>query len=102
MSRIKVVALRKSIGKAQFYNLYNLGVGAGTSINELVSTLSRVTSRDLEFSYLPGRIIDVPVNVLDISKFKKDFSWDTKISLEDGMGFTLAWHQSRKRENTHV
>jgi len=97
-----VTALEKVIGKAQGYNVYNLGSGTGTSINELVSTLSRVTSRELEFSYLPGRDIDVPVNVLDISKFKKDFSWDTKISLEDGMGFTLAWHQSRKRENTHV
>jgi UDP-glucose 4-epimerase len=78
MSRIKVVALRKSIGKAQFYNLYNLGVGAGTSINELVSTLSRVTSRELEFSYLPGRVIDVPVNVLDISKSNKDLGWESK------------------------
>ena len=97
-----VTALEKVIGKAQGYNVYNLGSGTGTSINELVSTLSRVTSRELEFSYLPGRDIDVPVNVLDISKFKKDFGWDTKISLEDGMGFTLAWHQSSKRENAHV
>jgi UDP-glucose 4-epimerase len=78
MSRIKVAALEKSIGKAQFYNLYNHGVGAGTSINELVSTLSRVTSRELEFSYLPGRDIDVPVNFLDISKSNKDLGWESK------------------------
>ena len=102
MSRIKVVTLNKLIGKTEVNNVCNLGSGAGRRIKELVSTLNRVTSRDLKFSNLPGRDIDMPVDVLDISKFKKYIGWETNISLEDKAGLTLAWHQCRKRENAYV
>lgn len=103
MSRIKVEAPEKLIEKAQFYNVYNLEVHASTSIKQLSSTLiNTVAYREVGFSYLLDRDVDMKVNVLDISKFKKDLGWESKICLEDETGLTLAWHQSRKRENAYV
>jgi hypothetical protein len=44
----------------------------------------------------------MPVNVLDISKFKNDLGLALKISFEDEARLTRTWRESRKMENTYV
>jgi UDP-glucose 4-epimerase len=88
-------ALEKVIGKTQGYQFYNLGSGIGTNINELVSILSQATSQDIKINYLTGRDIDVPINILNIKKFRTDFNWEPKFSLEEGIKLTLKWHQNK-------
>lgn len=92
-------ALERVIGNAPGFNVYNLGTGIGTSINDLVNILGKLQGRPLNPAYLPGRDVDVPVNILDAGKFMSSFGWKPKTSLEEGVALTLAWHQTAREEN---
>jgi UDP-glucose 4-epimerase len=64
---------------------FNIGSGKGTSVNEVLQTIRNVTGNKLPIDYLPSRSIDVPVNVLDISKIQQLTGWKTAISLDKGI-----------------
>ena len=70
---------------------YNAGSGKGVALREIVEIISEVTGRDLEPHYKPGRAIDVPRSVLDVSRAQADFGWETKIGLRDGIAATYTW-----------
>lgn len=91
-----VNGLEKVIG-AKGYNIFNLGSGIGTSINQLLKTFEDVIENKLNVTYLPARIVDVPSNILNVEKFCSDFSWRPKVSLDEGIRRTLVWHQNLDR-----
>ena len=91
-------ALERVIGNASGFNVYNLGTGIGTSINDLVATLSKIEARALDTAYLPGRDVDVPANVLDAGKFMQRFDWKPKSILEQGLRLTLDWYRDKKQK----
>lgn len=61
--------------------IYNIGSGIGKSINEILGIIERVSNKKLNIDYKKGRKEDISVNILDISKIKKD----TGIILEDNI-----------------
>jgi UDP-glucose 4-epimerase len=69
----------------------NIGRGKGTSLNELIDVLVRVTGRVPEVRYLPGRAFDVPRNVLDVSLAARKLGWVPATDLEVGLRLTLDW-----------
>ncbi|MEB3298756.1 MAG: GDP-mannose 4,6-dehydratase, partial [Candidatus Sericytochromatia bacterium] len=71
--------------------LVNIGQGKGTSLRELVEVLSKVTGREPEVLYRPGRVFDVPRNVLDVRKADLELGWRPLTPLEEGLRRTLAW-----------
>lgn len=71
--------------------IYNVGSGIGTSLNELLSTLVRVSGLSDTRQYQPGRAYDVPTSVLDISRIKAELHWAPQTSLEEGLRRTLDW-----------
>lgn len=64
---------------------FNIGSGNGTSVNEVLQTIRNVTGNELPVEYLPSRSVDVPVNVLDVSKLKQLTGWNAHISMEEGI-----------------
>lgn len=64
---------------------FNIGSGNGTSVNEVLQTIRNVTGNELPVKYLPSRSVDVPVNVLDVSKLKQLTGWNAHISMEEGI-----------------
>ena len=80
-----VNVLVKSIQQNTPEVIYNLGSGVGTSINQLISIVRNSINPDLCVKYLDNRSFDVPANVLDISLLKYRFSFNEKLSLEDGI-----------------
>jgi len=75
--------------------LYNIGSGKGTSLQELVEVIRRVTGREIEVRFLPGRDFDVPANVLDVSRAERELGWTSAVSLEEGLRRTWEWLQER-------
>jgi len=71
--------------------IYNLGGGSGTSINNVLSAIETACGVTARIQYTTSRNIDVPVNVLDIDKICKDYHWEPKISLETGLLSTLSY-----------
>jgi UDP-glucose 4-epimerase len=70
---------------------FNVGSGEGTSLNEIIEMLRRVTGLGVSAQYTPGRPVDVPRSVLDITKATTGFDWRPRISLEPGVAQTWAW-----------
>lgn len=71
--------------------IYNVGSGHGTSLNELLEALTLVSGLSSTRVYRPSRPYDVPHSVLDITKIGAELDWKPLVSLEDGLGRTVAW-----------
>jgi UDP-glucose 4-epimerase len=72
---------------------FNVGSGEGRSLNEIIDVIRRVTCADIMPQYKPGRPVDVPRSVLDISRATKSFEWRPNISLIDGIDQTWTWRK---------
>jgi UDP-glucose 4-epimerase len=74
--------------------LFNVGSGAGISINAVIDDIERVAGRGaLRRIYMPSRPVDVPVNVLDISRIREEIGWRPQVEWIDGLGRTMRWMQ---------
>lgn len=71
------------------HRVLNVGSGKGHSLNELVSAIALALERTVAVNYLKGRSIDVPSNVLDISRIRAAYRWAPGIVFEDGIRATV-------------
>ena len=65
--------------------IYNVGSGVGTTLNELLDAIREVSGSPCQVNYDTSRKFDVPCNILDIEKIKKDFGWSPSVNLTDGI-----------------
>lgn len=61
--------------------VYNIGSGIGKSIKEILRIIEKVSGKKLNVDYKPGRKEDITVNILDVSRIKKE----TGIVIEDNI-----------------
>lgn len=93
LARLSVYA-----GESSVLGEFNAGSGKGNSIKDIVSTLASVSGKEIKPGYCPRRSYDVPQIVLDVSKAKREFSWNPTIGLEEGMWKTWHW-MSEQNDN---
>jgi len=74
---------------------FNVGSGTGTSLNELVAIMEKVTGETISPSYIPDDRDYIKKIVLDISKIRRSIHWSPKIRLPEGIGRT--WEYIRHR-----
>jgi UDP-glucose 4-epimerase len=74
--------------------IFNFGSGKGHSINEIIKIIERIWGNHISYKYKEGRPLDVPVNIIDISKAKKLLHWMPETSLETGIKQTLKLMQN--------
>lgn len=86
--------LRIAAGKTQ-HRLYNLGRGEGRSVSDVVEAITKVLGQRPEVIYRPGRPVDVPVNVLDIGRFRQDFGPFEPVSLQTGIRRLVDFYQQQ-------
>lgn len=70
--------------------VFNVGSGTGISLNELIKIMADVTGVEAEVTYGPARSLDVPVNVLDVSRARRELGWMSRTGLADGIRKTWA------------
>ncbi|MGN6602364.1 MAG: NAD-dependent epimerase/dehydratase family protein [Ginsengibacter sp.] len=83
-----VDALFRAINCNTTSQVFNIGSGRGTSLNELLSIMRNVTKKNPSVLYSHSRTYDVPAIFLDISKAGEGLKWKPRISLEEGIGQT--------------
>ena len=76
------------------YRIFNVGSGYGTSLNQLIETISQVVPVKFQVQYESARIFDVPELVLDVSHAEYNLKWFAKTSLEEGVKRTWNWVQT--------
>lgn len=76
------------------HKVYNLGSGVGTSVNDIIKIIERLTGKKLDVKYIAKRSVDVPVNVLDVGRFNSLRGEDIlNVSLEEGIKETIIFFQ---------
>ena len=88
--------------KSMNYNgecrIFNIGSGNSHSVNDLLKLIDNELGRSVARNYTMSRTVDVPVNVLDISRARHLLHWTPLTSLEDGLRRTVFWMRAHYRE----
>lgn len=74
--------------------IFNIGAGQGHSLNEIVDEIRSVVDLPVDLRYTPARPVDVPANVLDITRARTVLKWRPKVELKDGLTRTWQWIRS--------
>jgi UDP-glucose 4-epimerase len=78
--------------------VFNVGVGKETSINELAVLVLKISGReDLAPMYGPPREADFSRCAVDTTKAKKMLGYTPQVSLEDGLRKTIEWYKQSIR-----
>ena len=67
------------------HSVFNISSGIGTSLNEVISLIERITGSHIEKVFKPGRAFDVPLSVLDNRLAKRELGWTPRVNLEEGI-----------------
>lgn len=81
---------------------YNIGTCIGTNnldILKLLKPLAAKVKLNIKINKLDLRPFDVPVNILDYGKLKKDTGWTPKITLNYGLEKTWNWYSEMHKRN---
>jgi len=92
-----LVELCALCGSTDLTGIFNAGSGRGTSIQDILETVARVTGQDVVPTFKPGRGFDVPRVVLDISAIREATGWQPKIELESGVEDTWKWIRQQQK-----
>ena len=77
--------------------IFNVGTGKETSINDLAVAIIQLTGNSIEPVYIDRRDIDnLRRRVLNIEKIRKNLKWIPQTPLKNGLEKTFAWSQSNR------
>jgi UDP-glucose 4-epimerase len=75
--------------------IFNIGSGQGHSLNDLLNVIERAVGHPVPRRFLPARAIDVPSNVLDIARARRELGWAPQVGLDEGVARTVEWLRER-------
>ncbi len=78
--------------------IFNVGSGKGTSVNELFATLENITKFEKEACYAPPRTGELFRSVLNSKKIRKELGWKVKTSIKKGLRLTIKWYLPAGRQ----
>ena len=79
------------------YKIFNVGSGIGTSVNEIICVIERILGRTLNVRFEKGRKADVPINILDISRYEENIGQLIQVTLEEGIRRTMKYYGELNR-----
>ena len=75
---------------------YNVATGEGTTITELVKTITNIYDYEPEFNYDTTKPIMINKRLLDVSKINNDLGWSASHNLKSGLQKTIDWYRDNK------
>jgi UDP-glucose 4-epimerase len=80
--------------------VFNVGTGIETSINQLVRLIALATERELAVNHIDRRDIDnIRRRVVSIEKARRMLRWAPQVTLADGLTRTARWIEAMGLEN---
>lgn len=73
------------------HKIFNVGSGAGTSLNQLVKIMSGVAGKKIEPIYTEDTAVRVQKIILDVSRIRDEVGWKPRTGLQAGMEKTWRW-----------
>ena len=87
-ARANVLLLDKGYGQ-----VFNLGYGIGTTVNQIFGSLKGITNYPLEANYGPARAGETFQIYLNAAKACQDLGWEPTVPLEEGLRRTVEYFQ---------
>ena len=78
-------AFANAVGYEGRHKVINIGSGAATKLNDVVSLVERTTGRSIAVIHEDGRTCDVQHNSLSICRAQDELNWVPTISLDEGI-----------------
>lgn len=75
------------------YDVYNLGVGEGVTVFEVIKAFEKITGIDLDYKIGPRRAGDVVAIYSDNTKVRTQLQWEPRLTVEDAMSSAWRWQQ---------
>jgi UDP-glucuronate 4-epimerase len=88
----------RAIDRPYPYQIFNLGKGNGTSLNEFISIVEKHTGRDAIIHQLPDQAGDVPYTCADVTKASILLGYNAKMSFDEGIRKTVEWYRNARDE----
>ena len=77
--------------------VFNVGTGIETSVNQLGLAIGRALGVDVELNHIDRRDIDnIRRRVVNIEKARRMLRWGPQVTLERGLAETARWHIQRE------
>src|SRR5262245_17484924 len=78
--------------------VFNVGTGRSVTVLELVAAMNRLLGTSLAPTHSDPRAGDVRYSKADISRTRKELSYEPSVPFEAGLAKTLAWYKGEKWE----
>lgn len=89
-------ALVRAVEHAGPERVFNIGSGVGRSLDDVVAAIGLEIGHFPKVERRPGRPVDVPRSVLDISRAESQLDWRPVTSFSEGIRRTAAWMRGRE------
>ena len=76
-------------------DIFNIGSGIGTSVNEIYQQLKEILNFPHDPVYAPPRTGEINRIYLDAAKAKKILGWECRVSFREGLSKTVDWHRKQ-------
>ncbi len=73
--------------------VYNIGNNKPEKLEDFISILEKIIGKKAVRKNLPMQPGDVPATYADITAIKRDYGFDPKTNLEDGLGKFIGWYR---------
>lgn len=83
-------AFLAAVGNSRGMQIYNVGTGISTSVNEIGEHLKKIFPSVI-FEHTDPRAGDITHSRADISKISKELGYNPRVQLEQGLHETLKW-----------
>lgn len=91
VARANVLAVDKGDNQ-----IFNIGSGKGTSINELYAMLQQASGFQRPANHAPDKPGEVNKIYLDPSKARRELGWEARVSLDEGLRQTVEWLRAQQ------
>ena len=88
----------RAIDRPYPYQIFNLGKGKGTSLNEFITIVEKHTCKKALINQLPDQAGDVPYTCADVAKASMLLGYNAQVSFDDGIRRTVEWYRSARDE----
>ena len=98
LAEVHISCLEKliEVNDDNYFKVYNVGSGKGTSVLELISLFENVNQLKLNYKIGKRRNGDVIEAYADSTKIKDELNWSTKYSLENALETAWKWELNLK------
>lgn len=92
-----VEAINKSLLYSGNMNVFNIGTGIGTSLNEILHLIGLNLGKVIHPIYDTKRQSDVPSNILNIALAQKELQWNPSVNITKGIAKMIAHIENYKK-----